>query len=264
MTKVLITGGSGGLGSQLAPRFTQAGFDVLTISRHAPKNKTVPWMPADLATGAGVAEAMKGVDVVVHAASSPLKNTAEIDVQGTAHLLQQAHQAAVSHFLYVSIVGIDRIPLAYYQHKLAAEQQVKQSAVPWTIVRAAQFHTFVDLLLHKANQSPLFFLPTDFKFQPIDVGEVSDYLVGVAAKPPANQVFDVAGPQVITFGEAAKVWMDARKQQRRVWHLPLPGKVAAGYRAGYNTNLQKKYGRITWMEWVQMQYSGQHSILTTQ
>src|SRR3990172_11470166 len=112
MSRVLITGGTGVLGRELAPRLAQAGYTVRVMSRRAARAEGVQteWAQAQIETGEGLAGAVAGVDAIVHCASRPFRRTRGVDVEGTRRLLEAAKAASVSHFVYISIVGIDRIP----------------------------------------------------------------------------------------------------------------------------------------------------------
>jgi uncharacterized protein YbjT (DUF2867 family) len=258
MKRVLITGGRGTFGRELTPRLQKAGYSVRITSRSAPTAPAggLEWAQVDLQTGAGLAEAVAGVDVIVHAASDPL-HTQVVDVQGTERLLALARAAGVGHFVYISIVGIDRMRFAYYQQKLAAEQLIQQGDVPWSILRVAQFHAFIDRLLQplkKIAWSPVFLLPTDFQSQPIDEGEVADRFVEVVASAPGGRLPDIAGPEVLRLGEMAAQWLAVQDMARPVLRLPIPGAAAQGFRQGRNTDLKARYGRITWTEWLARRY----------
>ena len=256
MTRVLITGGTGVLGRELVPRFLDAGYTVRVMSRRArsERDPDVEWARASLETGEGLANAVAGADVIVHAASSPFRRTEAVDVAGSARLLERAREAGVSHFMYISIVGTDRIPLGYYKRKLAAEALVEQSGVPWSTLRATQFHTLIDMQLRVLLRFPIALAPTDFRFQPIDAGEVADRLREYAEAGPAGRLPDLGGPEVHTLGELARTWAEIRGLRRRVVRLPLPGKIAAGFRQGLNTTPEGKYGKITWTDWVRGRY----------
>ena len=118
MTKMLVTGGTGTLGRNVVQALTETGYHVRMMSRQRqPANvfAATEWAHADLATGQGLAEAVAGIEVIVHAASSPAGHTRQIDIDGTRLLLEQARVAGVSHVIYISIVGVDRIPYAYYR-----------------------------------------------------------------------------------------------------------------------------------------------------
>jgi len=261
MPRVLVTGGTGGLGRELVPRLLRAGYAVRVMSRRERQPGEWPeveWAQADLETGRGLAEAIAGAQIVVHAASNAAYHTRVIDVEGTRRLLEKAKAAGgVGHCLYVSIVGIERVPLPYYRHKLAAEGVVAEGGVPWTILRATQFHTLIDGRLQAATRGPwpLALLPTDLKFQPIDAGETADRTCECVAAGPGGRAPDIGGPEVLTFGEMAQVWLAARGMRRPVLHLPWPGGFASAVRRGYLTCPEQKYGKITWAEWVKRKCS---------
>lgn len=256
MTTVLVTGGTGVLGSALVPRLKDAGYTVRITSRRPASANTdleVEWAQVDMATGSGVAPAVSDVDVIVHAASDVSK-AEEIDVRGTERLLERAREAGVSHVIYISIVGVDKIPFGYYQHKLAAERLIEISDVPWSILRATQFHTFIDTLLQPLKWLPIAPLPTDFQAQPIDPDDVAERLCECIEEGPAGRLPDIGGPAVHRLGDLAQTWLSARRLRRWVFRLPLPGQVAAGFRQGHNTVPENKYGAITWDEWLRQKY----------
>ena len=256
MTRVLVTGGAGGFGRALVPRLISRGYTVRIMSRRAaPAGVTIEWVQADLESGMGLAAALADIGVVVHAATSPAKHTRQIDVEGTRRLLHAARAAEVAHFAYISIVGIDRIPYAYYRHKLAAEALVTASSLPWSILRATQFHTLIDSLLRGTDRLPLVLLPTDLHFQPIDVGEAAERIAEVVAAGPAGRLPDIGGPEVLTLGVLARDWMQARGRQRRIVYLPMPGAFAAALRQGRNTCPDQRYGQITWADWLRKTYA---------
>lgn len=256
MSRVLVTGGTGVLGSELVPRLKGAGYTARIASRRPASAKTDPeieWAQVDLATGSGLVPAVSDVDVIVHAASNVGK-AEEIDVRGTEWLLQHAGEAGASHVIYVSIVGIDKIPFGYYQHKLAAEHLIEVSDVPWSILRATQFHTFIDMLLQPLKWLPIAPLPTDFQAQPIDPGEVATRLLEAVDDGAAGRLPDIGGPAVHRLGGLARTWLSARRLRRWVFRLPLPGQVAAGFRQGRNTVPENRYGTITWAEWLRRKH----------
>src|SRR5919109_2083622 len=207
MIRVLVTGGAGTLGREVVGRLAGAGYTVRVMSRRGRPADLPPrleWAQADLLSGTGLREAVVDVHTIVHAATgSPSGSTrlidtwfGRVDVEGTQRLLEQARAAGVAHLIYVSIVGIDRVPFIYYRHKRAAEALVEQGDVPWSILRATQFHTLIDLFLRQLDRLPLFLLPSDLQSQPIDAGEVADRLCAVVAAPPAGRLPDIGGPEV--------------------------------------------------------------------
>lgn len=261
MQHILVTGGAGALGRQVVAQLREAGYQVRIMSRHsAPDNllSETEWAQADLETGEGIAAAVQGIDAIVHTASSPFRHTRQVDVDGTQRLLEQARAADVAHIVYISIVGIDRIPFGYYQCKRTAEDLIQQSGIPWSILRATQFHSLIDSALQIATKPPLVtILPTNLQFQPIAESEVAGRLREIIQSGPSGRLPDMGGPEVQTFGELAQSWLNLRGMRRVVIPLWLPGKSAQGFRRGYNTCPEQAEGKITWAEWIRQKYPHQ-------
>ncbi len=255
MPLALITGGAGVLGSELSRRLAAAGHDVRVMSRRpSPPETPYQWAQADLRTGEGLTEAVVDADLVMHCASSPVRTTST-DVDGTRRLLQAAKAAGGSpHIFYISIVGIDRIPLPYYKGKLACEQLIEESGLPWSNLRAVQFHTLIDRILGSAVRLPIAFLPKSFKFQPIDPGEVAERMVEYALKGPRGRLPDLGGPKVRTMSDLAAAWLKARRKRAAILPLPLFGKVAGGFRNAYNCTPDQAEGKISWERWLERKY----------
>ncbi|WP_241255531.1 SDR family oxidoreductase [Candidatus Protofrankia californiensis] len=133
--------------------------------RSADDSAGYAWATADLRSGHGAREAVAGVDVVVHCATASRRRL-EAEIART--LLEAARRAGQPYLVYISIVGVDRVPLGYYQGKLAAERLVEESGLPYTILRATQFHDLLRAVFAGAARLPAVPLP-DLRFQPIDV-----------------------------------------------------------------------------------------------
>jgi uncharacterized protein YbjT (DUF2867 family) len=258
MTRILVTGGNGGLGREVVPLLQKADYTVRVMSRQArPATLTndLEWATADIGTGSGLKEAVADVDEIINAASSPRERTQEVDVAGTRKLVEAAELAKVKHFIHVSIVGIDRIPYPYYTAKVGAEEQVKAGHVPFTILRATQFHTLIDaFILAPYRNWPVALAPLDFKFQPIDTGEVAQRIANLVGQAAAGLLPDMGGPEVLTVGQMATAWFVA--QGKHCWLLPIyvPGGFANALRNGYNTCPEHKDGDLTWGEWLKQKY----------
>jgi uncharacterized protein YbjT (DUF2867 family) len=241
-SKMLVTGGTGSLGSLVVDRLQTADCNVQVLS-HSGRLGTVP---GDLLTGEGLEKAVEGINTIIHCASSPT-NPRQVDVEGTRRLLQAAEQAGVSHIVYVSIVGVNRNPFyPYYGMKLEVEQMIEQASIRWTILRATQFHEFVLTLIQALDRLPLMLMPKGFLLQPIETGEVADRLVEVALSSSAGRVTDIGGPEVWTAGDLARAYFKATGQKRRVIDVPIPGKIAQAFRTGAQLCPDQKYGKVGW------------------
>lgn len=258
MVTTLVTGATGTLGSALRPRLRDAGHDVRAASRSPPADggdgEGVEWVELDVADGTGLERAVDGVDVVVHAATAPQGDTEAVDVRGTERLLDAAADAGVSNFLYVSIVGVDEIPFSYYERKHEAEQLVEASDVPFTILRATQFHDFIAELLGMVARLPVWPLPTRWRSQPVHVGEAADAIVERATPEAHGRVPDVGGPAAHTLGELARAYKQARGKRRLVVRLPIPGEMSSAFRDGRATCPDRAVGEVTWEEWLAENY----------
>src|SRR4051794_38943090 len=166
---VLVTGGTGRLGKRLMTPLQAAGHTVRQMSRRG----TGPGgVRGDLATGRDLPLALVGAELVIHAASNP-RDPWQVDVAGTRRLVEAVDRTRLRHLIYVSIVGVDRIPYGYYRAKFAAEQVLLASGLPVTLLRVTQFHDFVDFLLDTARRGPVVPVPMNWRVQPVDVGEVA-------------------------------------------------------------------------------------------
>src|SRR5262249_38821716 len=154
-------------------------------SRPAALPGEIEWAQADLGTGAGVREAAVGGGTIAHSATNFLP-TSKVDVAGTGRLLEAARAESAPHVLYISTVGVDANPFAYYRSKLKAEELVAESGVPWSIQRAVQFYPFIDVLLRVFVHWPVALLPTDYQLQPMDIRDAAERLAESVAAGPAE------------------------------------------------------------------------------
>jgi uncharacterized protein YbjT (DUF2867 family) len=240
MTTTLVTGATGRLGTPTVDRLRAAGHDVRALSRHPGPGLTT----GNLFTGAGIAEAVAGADTVVHLATGP---RGKGDVELTRTLLDAATHAGVRHVVLVSIVGIDEIPLPYYRDKVVVERLVRESALPHTILRATQFHPFVEAMFTAQHRLPVVVVPA-IQLQPIAVEEVADRLVELAGSAPAGRVADIGGPEQRRLPDLARLWARSTGTRRPVVPVSLPGKLFAAYRSGAAMVPGPAYGRQTFAD----------------
>jgi len=240
---ILVTGGTGRLGGELVAQLRAAGSDVRVLSRRSGAQRVV----GDLDTGAGLVEAVRGAEVVVHAATR-----AGHDVAATQRLLDAIDRTGGRpHLVYVSIVGVDRVPMPYYREKLAVERLVEAGGPAWTIQRITQFHDLLDQVFSVARWLPVLPVLAATGFQPIDVRDAAERLVALAGARPAGRAPDLGGPQVRPMAELAAAWLTARGRRRRVLPVRLPGGIGRGYRAGGHLAPEHAEGRITFEEYLE-------------
>jgi Nucleoside-diphosphate-sugar epimerases len=231
------------------------------LARSPQSDPEMQWIKGDLGTGEGVADAVAGVQVVVHAATlSPAarrgyflptdlwRSPPEVDMEGTRRLLAEAQRVGVAQFLYVSIAGVGRPHGPYLRLKHTAEELVRAGGVPWSIVRATQFHWLLDRMLGTAARLPALVLPTAVTTQPVDARDVAAYLVECVAAGPGGQRPDFGGPEVLTLGDLVEQWQQARGRTRPILKLPVPARVARI--AAEMTCPEGRRGTTTWSHWL--------------
>jgi uncharacterized protein YbjT (DUF2867 family) len=164
-------------------------------------------------------------------------------------LLEASRTAAVRHFVFISIVGVDDIPYFYYRDKVVCEQLVAESGIPFTTLRATQFHDFVADFLKPQRRLP-FLVSLDIPDQPIAVGEVAARLVELASGDPAGRVDDVGGPEARPLHEFIDDWQRAFGTAKKVRTLRLGGKTIRAFQAGHHMTPLPGYGRETFAEFA--------------
>ncbi|WP_245721297.1 SDR family oxidoreductase [Nocardia pseudovaccinii] len=243
MTTILLTGGTGTLGRHVTPLLVEAGFKIRMLSRNAHESTDgIEFVTGDLLAGTGVEAAVDGAAIILHLAGGP-----KGDDIATRHLVDAAAKAGVQHIVYIGVVGAGKLPIGYFRAKFAAEQAIIESGVPYTILRAAQFH---DLALKTAQamaKSPIVPAPGAILWQPVDSREVAARLVDLTRGAPAGLVADLVGPTVYTMAELIRGYLKAEGKRRLFLPVPVPGKIGRAYRAKKNLTLDgATVGKLTW------------------
>jgi uncharacterized protein YbjT (DUF2867 family) len=263
MQHILVTGGAGVLGRLVVKHLSAAGYPVRGMSRRAKPGDDWPgveWAQADLETGEGIEAAVEGAEIIVHCAGS-----SKGDEEKALNLVRAASRAGARHLVYISVVGADRISVVsrvdramfgYFASKLAAERVVADSGLPWTTLRATQFHELILLVARQMAKLPVMPLPAGFRFQPVDAGEVAARLVELALGTPAGLVPAMAGPKVYSTAELLRGYLQVSHRHRPVIPVWLPGKAARAFRAGANLAPDRAVGRRTWEEFLADRVSG--------
>jgi uncharacterized protein YbjT (DUF2867 family) len=251
MSRILVTGGTGVLGREIVRRLTDKA-EVRVLSRTDAPVDGAEVVRGDLTTSDGLVAALAGVDVVVHCASHNRDYVhPERDTEQTERLVDAARTAGVTpHLVYISIVGVDRIPFGYYRAKLAGERVIEESGLPWTILRATQFHEFVLMFLILGAKGPIAIVPRGFRAQPVDTEEVADRMTELALGEPAGRVPDLGGPRVERLEDLMRAYLAATGRRKRVIALPLPGRTARGFRDGGHLLTDGVTGSRTFAEFL--------------
>jgi uncharacterized protein YbjT (DUF2867 family) len=245
--RVLVTGGTGVLGSELV-RLLDGQAEVRVLSRR-PTNRP-GFVRGDLDTGYGLSIAIAGVDVIAHCATAADYRRPQRDVEGTRRLLAAA-RGHRPHVVYISIVGVDRIPLGYYRAKLAAEQVIRDSGLPWTVLRTTQFHDLVLTFVMLLTKGPFALVPRGFRSQPVDAGEVAARMTSLVLGDPAGRTPDFGGPRVEDSEDMVRIYLSLVRRRRPMLPIPAPGRVAAAFRAGGHLLSDGERGTRTFEQYLQ-------------
>jgi len=208
--KIVIIGGTGLIGSKVVRKLSERGYDVVAAS---------PKSGVNTLTGEGVAEVLEGASVVVDVSNSPSFEDAavmEFFKTSTGNLLRYETTAGVGHHVALSIVGCDRLPdNGYMRAKVAQEKLIKESSIPYSIVRATQFFEFLQRIADEATDGNTVHLPP-VRFQPIAADDVASAVARVAIGSPLNGTVELGGPEQLRFDEFIHRSLRARKDPREV------------------------------------------------
>lgn len=240
---ILLTGGTGTLGSLVTPLLRDAGAKVRILSRtaHQPADG-IEYVTGDLRSGEGIDAAVAGAETIVHLAGGP-----KGDEEATRNLVRFASDSGVRHLVYISVIGAEDVPVGWVRSKLGAEQAIAESGLPYTTLRAAQFHELVLTMAQKMSKMPLVPAPGGLRFQPVDAGEVATRLVELAMGAPGGLVPDIAGPAVYPMAELIRSYLRAIGKRRPMVPMRIPGKAGRAYRTGRNLSIDGAVmGKRTW------------------
>lgn len=242
--KLAVAGGTGVVGQLVVSVATERGHEVVVLSRAG---------GVDLTSAGDLAQRLAGADAVVDVSGTRNQGrraAREFFTTVTTTLLTAGEAAGVGHHLALSIVGIDAVDSGYYAAKLAQEQLVAAGPLPWTVLRATQFHDFATQALDFARLGPVALVPR-MRTQPVAAREVAQALVGIVETGPAGRVPDLAGPQVHQLVDLARRVNHARGHHRFVVGVPLPGRAGNAMSTGGLLPATKgPQGQITFDTWL--------------
>ncbi|MDX8526838.1 NAD(P)H-binding protein [Mesorhizobium sp. MSK_1335] len=261
MAKILVTGGTGHLGRDLVPALTVSGYDVRLLARKGQADRSVEWVIGDLVSGVGLENALRGVDTVIHAATlSPIarrgmrivdffSSPSAVDVEGTKHLLAASQRAGISHFIFVSIVGLAHSTLPYSRVKLAGERLVQESPLSWSVIRATPFYYLLGQMLAGLRWLPVWPLPTS-PSNPVDTRDVASYLAEAVSDGERGMRPEIGGPEVLPFPTLARQYRDALGLKRLILPLPVSRKMSLALGL---VETGERLGERTWRAWLSEQ-----------
>lgn len=233
---VLVTGATGTLGRDVVAVLKERGHTVRGLSRSKPG-----YTHGNLLTGEGIAEAVDGVDVVVHAATDGRR-----DVAATRKLIEALEAGGRPQLVFVSIVGVDKIPFGYYNDKVTIEGMV--AAYGGTSLRASQFHDLVLTLAKALTKLPLIGFYPSFDLRPVEVHDVAVRLAEVVEGDLPAKPDDFSGPQRRSARDLWRAYLAKAGKRRLLIPVRLPGRTFRGFRGGANTG--PGGGTGTWEEYL--------------
>jgi uncharacterized protein YbjT (DUF2867 family) len=243
--RIAVIGGTGTLGRHVCAELATRGHEVRPVGRSSRD------FPVDLTTGDGLRTALDGCSAVVDASNATsAKRAAQVLVGGSRRLLAAEQQAGVGHHVCMSIIGCERVPMGYYKVKVEQEDVVRQGGVPYTIVRATQFHELVAAALGAAGKYRVLPVPK-LQLQTVAAAEVARVVADVATGPPGRDRVQVAGPEVSTARELARTWRSVTGHPALLVPVPVPGNLGRTLRSGGLTaDDADVLGEITFADWL--------------
>ena len=244
---IAVAGGTGIVGRHVVRIAKERGHQVRSLSRRE---------GVDLVKGKGVGAALKGVDTVIDVSglrSMHTKKSVDFFMATTENLQQYGRAVGVKHHVVLSIVGVDKAPAGLYAGKQAQEEAVRHGDLPWTILRATQFHEFVEQVVDRTSFGPTVLVPR-FRTQPIAAAEVAEALVDAAEAGPQGFLPDLGGPQVERLGDMVGKYLRKQGKKRMVLEATAPGVLWKAMRSGALLPAAgAAVGRQTFEEWLATQ-----------
>ena len=248
--KIVVIGGSGLIGSKVVSKLREQGHEAVAASPKSGVNSI---------TGEGLAEALKGASVVVDVTNSPSWEDAAVMTffeTSTRNLLAYGAAAGVKHHVALSVVGTERLLASgFFRAKMAQENLIKASSIPYTIIRATQFFEFVKGIADFSTEGNKIRLPTAL-IQPMAADDVASAVGRVATGARVNGTVEVGGPEKFRLDELVRQFLAARKDPRDV--VPDPHALYYGVKLSENTLLPgdgAPLGETRFEDWLSLSAS---------
>lgn len=253
MKKIWITGGTGKVGSVVIPRLLEQGNEVyvLTTQPNPKLPSAVNIYSGDLTNASTLQKAFSNADMIIHCASNFL-DPENVDVKGSRNMLSVIPKEKLEHLIYISIVGVDKSQYPYYKAKFEVEQMIMKSGVPFTNLRATQFHHFV---LHRiikqfdSNTDNVLQLPENFMFQSVDISDVAEKIIELVGKTPQNKTESIGGPEVLSLEKMTQDYLNFLGRKDKI-ELVQPEAFKI-FQTGINLCPDKIYGKVTWAKYLE-------------
>lgn len=245
--RMAIAGATGTVGRHVHRVATDRGHEVVPLSRRHGH---------DLTRG-DVADALTGVKTIIDVTGIQTfsRRRATTFFEAASRTIQASGTAArVPHLVALSIVGIDGVDSSYYGAKLAHERAVESGDLPFTLVRAAQFHEFAAQTVARGSFGRITMTPTAL-LRPVAAREVAEYLVDVAESDPRGRAPDLVGPRDETLIDMVASLLDHTRSKCVAWEIPLPGAMGAAMASGrLRGTTDARRGRVTFSDWLRDQH----------
>jgi uncharacterized protein YbjT (DUF2867 family) len=259
MKKILITGGTGNLGRQVVGFLLlhkEFEISILSSRSNTHSSNNVKIFKGDLVNNIGLAHATKEAEIIIHCASDA-RNFKQVDIDGTLNLLNSLNKK-IRHFIYISIVGVDKSNYPYYQAKHEVENSIAGSGIPHTILRTTQFHSFVLAMLQpfiENKTNGIIKIPRRMKFQSVDITEVAKRLVEISMEKASGLLPEFGGPEILSFEEICRIYLNIIKSEDIIEPADFEGIRYELFRTGVNLCPDNIFGKTTWQEYLKDKFA---------
>jgi uncharacterized protein YbjT (DUF2867 family) len=253
MSSILITGGTGKLGQEISKQLINKGFEVNILS--SKENPDIQYYSkiytGDLTDILSLKDAVLNSDIIIHCASNP-RNSKIVDIEGTKNLLQIACQKLLKYFIYISIVGVDKSIFPYYQSKFEVENMIQESGLPWSILRATQFHDMIlDRFIKPFDEKPgSLKIPQEMQFQSVAIEDVANKLVSLSIESPTNIIETIGSAEINTIEKMTQIYLDILDRNDKIEPKMYDEEIYKLFRSGVNLCPDYAVGKITWKDFL--------------
>jgi uncharacterized protein YbjT (DUF2867 family) len=244
--RIFITGSSGLLGKSVLNQLDPDRFEVTIGSRRkVSENSGYNWQCFNLDDKEPQIN-LEGIDVVLHLASNTGDLGSNSDISGIKQLIEASARDEVGHFIYISIVGVDKVPVKYFKTKRKVEKLLENSSLDYSILRATQFHEFLEKEILKQIAKYIIVVP-NIKYQPVETNVVAKKLIEMTLNSPSNSIVEIGGSETIYFKSAIQEYTEKRNKKPLLFAIPnmLLGKLSSALTTPNIAN-----DSISWSEYL--------------